>query len=155
MTNSNSRIENHFDYVKIHARFSRADPAVGGNARFPNGQVVGEVHQARNDQLPQPSSPRWTGCFCEKIFRTFQRLGMPLRASTTGAAPGDCLRALRALRSPKAGCAGNRMGFIQAGGSGVPCLVSQGDPSYVAILLGTCRCGMWSRSFYFKLLCGA
>jgi hypothetical protein len=59
---------------------------------------------------------------------------MPLRQVQAGAPPRHCLRALR-CRGNRVSGASSSHGLYQAGCSSGPCVVSEGIPSYIAILL--------------------
>jgi len=141
--------------------FSEAGPAVGGQTRrlFPRPQFGGEVTKPKRFNCTAPSSPRMRrGCSGEKSLRTFQRLGkMPFAAKyQSECVAGDCLRALRRLRSPKSGDApAPHLGFI-AGGSGCPrmSLVSQaGSQAIVAHPAGHAHAGCVAEGIDALLYC--
>ena len=66
MTNSNTRTESHFDYVKIKLA-SPERIREWGQRTLPNGQVVGEVTKPETINY-RTLKPEMDGLFCEKIF---------------------------------------------------------------------------------------
>jgi len=113
--------------------------------------VVGESSPSPKTINYRPFKPEMDGAVLREDLRNLPKTGMPLRQDNGCGNRGICLRALAALSSRKRGAAGNRMGFIQAGGSGVPVWYLKGIPSYVAILLDMPLRDV-EQIVYFKLL---
>ena len=101
MTNSNTRTESHFDYVKIKLA-SPERIREWGQRTLPNGQVVGEVTKPETINY-RTLKPEMDGLFCEKSL-ALPRTGSAIAVSTSGCVTAASFASAAVLRSPKAGC---------------------------------------------------
>ena len=132
MTNSNTRTESHFDYVKI----TLASPERimdWGQRTLPNGQVVGEVTKPETINY-RTLKPEMDGLFCEKIFGPSKdwecHCGKYKRVRHRGIVCERCGVEVTESRVRR-----HRMGFIKLAAPVSHVWYLKGIPSYVAILL--------------------
>jgi len=132
MTNSNTRTESHFDYVKI----TLASPErimEWGQRTLPNGQVVGEVTKPETINY-RTLKPEMDGLFCEKIFGPSKdwecHCGKYKRVRHRGIVCERCGVEVTESRVRR-----HRMGFIKLAAPVSHVWYLKGIPSYVAILL--------------------
>ena len=132
MTNSNTRTESHFDYVKIKLA-SPERIREWGQRTLPNGQVVGEVTKPETINY-RTLKPEMDGLFCEKIFGPSKdwecHCGKYKRVRHRGIVCERCGVEVTESRVRR-----HRMGFIKLAAPVSHVWYLKGIPSYVAILL--------------------
>jgi len=132
MSNSNKRLEQRFDYVKI----GLASPErirQWGERTLPNGQVVGEVTKPETINY-RTLKPEMDGLFCERIFGPAKdwecHCGKYKRVRHRGIVCERCGVEVTESRVRR-----HRMGYIKLAAPVTHVWYLKGIPSYMAILL--------------------
>jgi len=132
MSTSNTRSENHFDYVRI----TLASPErirSWGQRTLPNGQVVGEVTKPETINY-RTLKPEMDGLFCERIFGPAKdwecHCGKYKRVRHRGIVCERCGVEVTESRVRR-----HRMGYIKLAAPVSHVWYLKGIPSYVAIIL--------------------
>jgi len=132
------------DHFRTTSKNTLASPERSGSGARNAFQwpVVGRSHQPETIINFRTFTREWRAVLRENL-RPSKTGNAQLRQVQAGAAPtgGLSLRAHAALRSPKAGCAGHRMGFIKLAAPVVRMSgISRGSPAMWRFLL-TCAAG--------------